>query len=60
MDDGAAARCVAMGLLAIVLGLLLLVLFEDPILTTFWGVALILIGGVLSVLGLGVLLRLWR
>ena len=59
MDDAEAAWWVAGGLAAIAAGGLLL-RADDPLLLPLWGVALVILGTVATVVGVGVLLRLWR
>jgi hypothetical protein len=59
MDDAAAGWCVAGGLAAIGGGLLLLKV-DDAFLFPLWGVAFLVGGTVATVVGVGVLLRLWR
>lgn len=49
----------AAGLAAFALGLWLL-RRQDPFLMTLWGVALMVIGTVVTVVSIGLLLRIWR
>jgi hypothetical protein len=59
MDDEEAGWWVAGGSAAIGAGLLLLQT-ADPFLVPLWGVAFVVCGTVAAVVGVGVLLRLWR
>lgn len=59
MSDEDAGWWVAAGLGQILVGLVLLDL-TDPFLSTMWGIALLITGGTTTVVGVGVLLRLWR
>jgi hypothetical protein len=59
MDDDKASWLIAAGLAQTLLGMIL-VRINDVFLIPLWGIAFLLIGGVAVVLGLGVLLRLWR
>jgi hypothetical protein len=59
VTDDEACRWVAVGLVLLTVGLWLLRL-DGSFLVPLWGTALTLIGGVVAIVGLGVLLRLWR
>jgi hypothetical protein len=59
MTDEQAGWWVAAGL-AQTLGGLILLRADDPFLLTLWGVAFLVTGGVTTVVGAGVALRLWR
>ena len=59
MNDQDAVCWVAGGLVAVCVGFLLLKV-DDPFLLPLWGVACLIGGTVATVVGLGVLLRLWR
>ena len=59
MNDREAGCWVAGGLVAIAAGFLLLKV-DDPFLFPLWGVAFLIGGSVATVVGVGVLLRLWR
>lgn len=59
MADGQAGWWVAAGLAQTLAGMMLMNA-HDPFLLTLWGVALLLTGGVTTVVGAGAWLRLWR
>lgn len=59
VSDEDAGWWVAAGLGQILVGLVLLGL-EEPFLSTMWGIALLITGGSSAIVGVGVLLRLWR
>jgi hypothetical protein len=59
MRDREAIWWMVIGIVLLVAGFELLRL-DAPILASMWGVGLLIIGGVLGVVGLGVVLRIWR
>jgi hypothetical protein len=59
MANGQAGWWVAAGLGQTLAGMMLL-RADDPFLLTLWGVALLLFGGVTTVVGTGAWLRIWR
>jgi hypothetical protein len=59
MRDREAIWWMVIGIVLLVAGFELLRL-DAPMLASMWGVGLLIIGGVLGVVGLGVVLRIWR
>jgi hypothetical protein len=59
MREREAIRWMVLGIVLMIAGCELLRL-DAPMLATMWGVGLLIIGGVLGVVGLGVVLRIWR
>jgi hypothetical protein len=59
MRDQEAIGWMALGIILMIAGFGLLRL-NAPMLASMWGVGLLIIGGVLGVVGLGVVLRIWR
>ncbi|MEA2585390.1 MAG: hypothetical protein QOF33_3475 [Thermomicrobiales bacterium] len=59
MADGQAGWWVAAGLGQTLAGMMLMDA-NDPFLLTLWGLALLLTGGVTTIVGAGAWLRLWR
>jgi hypothetical protein len=59
MREREAIRWMVLGIVLMIAGCELLRL-DVPMLATMWGVGLLIIGGVLGVVGLGVVLRIWR
>jgi hypothetical protein len=59
MNDDKASWLIAAGLAQTLVGMIL-VRVDDIFLLPLWGITFLLMGGVAVVLGVGVLLRLWR